>query len=82
MKTCRKCNRSLSVEMFYANPRTKDGRFHFCRECWSKTYAVKNKLNGIEFEQHTYLTVLDPPRTFEETRAQVEERLKSLPPGP
>jgi hypothetical protein len=60
MKTCNKCKTNKSIEDFYNNRASKDGKTAWCKECYKekdrkKTHPkrkVKPKPEKLEFDYH------------------------------
>jgi hypothetical protein len=50
MKTCTKCKRELSVDMFTKNKSSKDGFHNQCKEC-RKKYYEKHKEQRAEYDK-------------------------------
>lgn len=49
-KTCRRCGRALPIEQFYADKKSPDGHYTYCRECHSEqnkeSYARRKERNA------------------------------------
>ncbi len=53
MKVCTKCGKMLSLGMFQANLRAKDGRASACKECY-KDYRDNQKQKKKEYDKQRY----------------------------
>jgi len=64
-KTCIKCNKELSLKMFYKSTITKDGIDYYCKECRKSSSlsshrggTKKNKCSVKECQRYTYAKTL------------------------
>lgn len=52
MKTCSKCNQTLSVDMFYRASRSTDGRQSACKKCADVASKVSGTRNPEKYKQN------------------------------
>ena len=77
-KICKKCGKTLPIESFAKNLRSKDGYMHICKECWAEVREA-GKLAAKETTVKELVTVESAPvQLHTEVMETIEQSSESL----